>query len=50
MQLTTIDSLTTPDTCIVDAIDLIEYYAPGVGMVRFLDDTSEYYLIEYYLP
>jgi hypothetical protein len=50
VQLTTVDSLTTPDTLLIDATDVIEYYAPGVGMVRFLDGTSEYHLIEYNIP
>ena len=50
VQLTTVDSLTTPDTSLVAATDVTEYYAPGVGMLRFLDGTSEYRLIEYYIP
>jgi hypothetical protein len=50
VNITTIESLITPDTTIVDTNDFAEYYAPGVGMVRFIDGTSEYQLIEYETP
>lgn len=50
VETITIESLTTPDTAIVDTSTLTEFYAPGVGMVRFIDGTSEYRLIEYSIP
>lgn len=50
INLTSIESLVTPDTSIVDTIEVTEFYAPGVGMVRFLTGTSEYRLIDYSIP
>ena len=50
INLLTIESMITPDTSIVDTSEYIEYYAPGVGMIRFVDGTSEYHLIEHNIP
>jgi len=50
INLLTIESMITPDTSIVDTSEYIEYYAPGVGMIRFVDGTSEYQLIEHNIP
>ncbi|MCK4941510.1 hypothetical protein KAS45_05405 [candidate division WOR-3 bacterium] len=50
INITTVESLTTPDTSIVDTTDIIEYYAPGLGMIRFQDTAGEYHLIEYNTP
>jgi hypothetical protein len=50
IDLTSVESLTTPDTSIIDTNEVTEFYAPGVGMIRFLDGTSEYRLIEYSIP
>lgn len=50
VNLTSIESMITPDTAIVDTIEVTEFYAPGVGMVRFLAGTSEYRLIEHSIP
>jgi hypothetical protein len=50
LNITTIESLITPDTSIVDTTDITEYYAPGIGMIRFQDTTGEYHLIEYSTP
>lgn len=50
VETITIESLTTPDTAIVDTSTVTEFYAPAVGMVRFTDSTSEYHLIEYNIP
>ena len=45
-----IEALITPDTSIVDTSEVTEYYAPGLGMVRLIDGTSEYDLLEYNTP
>ena len=50
VEITTISSMVTDDTSIIDTSGVIEYYAPGVGMIRFSDATSEYELIEYSIP
>lgn len=50
INLLTIESVLTPDTSIVDTSEYTEYYAPGVGMIRFVDGTSEYHLIEHNIP
>ncbi len=50
LSVMTVQSLVTPDTSIVDTADVIEFYAPGIGMVRFTDSTSEYHLVEYSIP
>ena len=50
VNITTIESLITPDTSIVDTNEVTEYYAPGVGMVRLIDGASEYVLLEYNTP
>jgi len=50
INLLTVESMLTPDTSIVDTSEYTEYYAPGVGMIRFVDGTSEYYLIEHNIP
>ncbi|KPK63250.1 hypothetical protein AMJ83_07820 [candidate division WOR_3 bacterium SM23_42] len=50
INLTTIESITTPDTVIADTNEVTEYYAPGIGMVRFQEAASEYHLIEYNIP
>ena len=50
LSLRTIESLITPDTSIIDTTDVTEFYAPGIGMIRFSDGTSEYRLIEYSIP
>ena len=50
INLTTIESLTTPDTVIADTTEVTEYYAPGIGMVRFQEAAIEFHLIEYNIP
>ncbi len=50
VNITTLESLITPDTSIVDTTDITEYYAPGIGMIRFEDATGEYHLIDYSSP
>lgn len=50
VNITTIESLITPDTSIADTNEVTEYYAPGVGMVRLIDGASEYQLLEYETP
>jgi hypothetical protein len=50
VNITTIESLITPDTSIADTNEVTEFYAPGVGMVRLIDGASEYELLEYDTP
>ncbi|MGD8979374.1 MAG: hypothetical protein PVH23_04835 [candidate division WOR-3 bacterium] len=50
VSITTIESLITPDTSIVDTNEVTEYYAPSVGMIRLIDGASEYELLEYNTP
>jgi len=50
INLLTVESMLTPDTSIVDTSECTEYYAPGLGMTRFSDGTSEYHLIEHNIP
>jgi hypothetical protein len=50
LSITTIESMITPDTSLVDTNEVTEFYAPGIGMVRLTDGTSEYRLIEYNIP
>ena len=50
IEITTISSMVTGDTSITDTSDVIEYYAPEIGMIRFSDATGEYELIEYSIP
>ncbi len=50
LHITTIQTLVTPDTTHADTAEVTEYYAPGVGMIRFRDASGEYHLIEYNIP
>ena len=50
VNVMTIESLLAPATFLIDTTEVTEYYAPGIGMVRFIDDAIEYRLIEYNIP
>jgi hypothetical protein len=50
VDVMTIESLLAPATFLIDTTEVTEYYAPGIGMVRFIDDTIEYRLIDYNIP
>jgi hypothetical protein len=50
VNVMTVESLVAPATFLIDTTEVMEYYAPGIGMVRFIDGTSEYSLIEYSIP
>ena len=47
IELQTIEILTLPDTTVIDTIDTVEDYAPGIGLVRYDNEEGEYILIEY---
>lgn len=47
---TTIRLLSVDGNEVADTTAVTEYYAPGVGMIRFRDGTTEYELIEYNIP
>ncbi|MBE0432784.1 hypothetical protein IBX73_04870 [candidate division WOR-3 bacterium] len=50
VSITTIRSFSIDGTALADTGEVTEYYAPGVGMVRFRDGTAEYELIVYNIP
>lgn len=43
------ESIATPDSTISSQIYLEEYYAPGIGLVRFKNSNSEFSLTDYHL-
>lgn len=43
------ESVTTPDSSISSELYLEEYYAPGIGLVRFKNNDGEFSLAEYHL-
>jgi hypothetical protein len=45
--LTTIMTITSSDTTIVETGHMVEFYAPHIGLVRFSDNEGEYNLVEY---
>jgi len=47
IEITTRTQLVTPDTVITDSLRVLEEYAPGIGIVRFQDQTDEYLLTDY---
>lgn len=47
VHIVMIETLIRPDTTYVDTTEATEYYAPGIGMIRFGDGVNEYNLIEY---
>ena len=42
-------TIESPDTIITVSHNREEYYAPGIGIVRFVDNTGDYSLIDYYI-
>ncbi len=42
-----VKTLDTPDSTVIDTAVWDEYYAPGIGIVRFVDNTGDYSLIDY---
>ncbi|OGC40528.1 hypothetical protein A2Y85_01395 [candidate division WOR-3 bacterium RBG_13_43_14] len=44
-----VKTLDSPDTTVINAMTWEEYYAPGVGIVRFVDSTGDYSLIDYHI-
>jgi len=47
IEIATITVIETPDTTINDSLSILEEYAPGIGIVRFRDDTDDYIVTEY---
>ncbi len=39
----------SPDTVIVETLNRDEYYAPGIGIVRYVDDAGDHILVDYYI-
>jgi len=47
VDINTIEMVITPDTIYVDTIDVIESYAPGIGIFRLENDNGIFDLIDY---
>lgn len=50
VNITAISSLSVDGNAVADTAVVTEYYAPGIGMIRFRDGTAEYELVEYNIP
>ncbi len=50
VSITTIETIVEPDSTRTDTAETTEFYADGVGMVRFADSTSTYELVDHYIP
>lgn len=50
VNITTIRFFSVDGTAVADTGEVTEYYAPGLGVVRFRDGTTEYELIEHNIP
>ncbi len=47
IQISKVEIVVTPDTSMTDSTALEEYYAPNIGLVRFVNDAGDYKLIQY---
>jgi hypothetical protein len=47
--INTRETIIAPDTTIARTSSVEEYYAPGIGLVRFIDDEGEFNLSDYQL-
>jgi hypothetical protein len=47
--VSTRETIVAPDTTIASTSSVEEYYAPGIGLVRFIDDEGEFHLSDYKL-
>ena len=47
IEITTLTMLETPDSTINDSVSVLEEYAPGIGIVRFRNETDEYIVSDY---
>jgi hypothetical protein len=47
LELTTMKTLISPDTTIVDTVSVVERYAPAIGLVSFENEHGEYHLDDY---
>lgn len=47
IEITSIETLISPDTTVVDSNYIVEYYAPDIGLVRFDTEEGAYTLIDY---
>lgn len=50
VNIMTISYLAVDGNAVADTAVVTEYYAPGIGMIRFRDGTAEYELVEYNIP
>ncbi|UCD19058.1 MAG: hypothetical protein JSU64_06440 [candidate division WOR-3 bacterium] len=50
IRITTIETRFENGLVNIDTAEITEYYAPGIGMIRFQDETSDYNLIETNIP
>jgi hypothetical protein len=47
IEISTSTLIQTPDTTINDSLSILEEYAPGIGIIRFLNDIDDYMVIDY---
>ncbi len=47
--INTRETIIAPDTTIASTSSVEEYYAPGIGLVRFINDEGEFHLSDYQL-
>jgi hypothetical protein len=47
IEITTVVMIETPDSTVNDSVSVLEEYAPGIGIVRYRDDTDEYIVTDY---
>jgi hypothetical protein len=47
--INTRETIIAPDTTIASTSSVEEYYAPGIGLVRFIDDEGDFNLSDYQL-
>jgi len=47
IEIATALLMETPDTTIIDSLNILEVYAPGIGIIRYRDDTDDYILNDY---
>ncbi len=47
IELTSIETVISLDTTVIDSNYVVEYYAPDIGLVRFDNEAGEYILFDY---
>ncbi len=50
VRIMTIETIVESDSTYTDTVETTEFYADGMGMVRFADGASTYELVDHYIP